>query len=697
VTEILKSRASKALILAPLGRDAAVASALLQEAGFASAICANLVELQNALNDQISFAVVAEEAMRSADLQGVTSFLNAQPAWSDLPFIILTFRGGGPECNPDAPRLSELLGNVTFLERPFHPTTFISVARTALKGRQRQYEALALIEALHEGEERLRTALLAGRLGSWEFDLTTRRLTVSATCKALFGRSGNEPLSYKDLIESIHREDRARVQEAMRAPAQTGSDCAIDCRIVWADGSVHWAEMRGRIAEPASHGNHRLVGVSSDITDRKNAEEVLTHLNETLEQRVTERTAELKAAHATVLAEIDQRQRVEEQLRQAQKMETLGQLTGGVAHDFNNLLTAVLSNLHLLRKHVPDDPRTTRLISGAMQGAQRGAALTQRLLAFARHQDLKIEPTSLVDLIRDMTDLIERSIGAAIELRLDLPTEVPLALVDVNQIENAVLNLVINARDAMRDGGVLSIELDQKEAAARSDLANGSYLRLAVSDTGHGMDAETLRRATEPFFSTKGPGKGTGLGLSMVQGLAAQLNGALRLTSEVGCGTRAELWLPVTTLAAQEKKPEPPAAVADAASKITILVVDDDVLIAMSTVDMLEDLGHEVIEAHSGGRALDILRNGRAVDLIITDYSMPEMNGAQLAKAAREIQPDVPVLLATGYAELPPGLGIGLPRIGKPYQQDQLAAKIKKVLGLAVDETRSHDRLEMPS
>jgi CheY-like chemotaxis protein len=202
-----------------------------------------------------------------------------------------------------------------------------------------------------------------------------------------------------------------------------------------------------------------------------------------------------------------------------------------------------------------------------------------------------------------MTDLIERSIGATIELRIDLPMEMPLALVDPNQIENAVLNLVINARDAMRDGGVLSIEVDQKEVAAESGLDRGRYLRVTVSDTGQGMDAETLRRATEPFFSTKGPGKGTGLGLSMVQGLAAQLNGALRLTSETGRGTRAELWVPVTTLVAQEKKSEPTATVADATSKITILVVDDDALIAMSTVDMLEDLGHEVIEAYSGGSA----------------------------------------------------------------------------------------------
>jgi nitrogen-specific signal transduction histidine kinase len=394
------------------------------------------------------------------------------------------------------------------------------------------------------------------------------------------------------------------------------------------------------------------------------------------------RTAELKAAHATVLAEIAQRERAEDQLRQTQKLEMIGQLTGGVAHDFNNLLMAVLGNLDLLRKHVPDDPKTARLINGALQGAQRGAALTQRLLAFARRQDLNVEPRNLADLIRGAADLIERSAGSEIELRLALPADLPLTLIDANQIELAVLNLVVNARDAMPNGGVLTITVDHLRAPAEGELAAGHHVRLVVSDTGCGMDVETLERATEPFFSTK-LGKGTGLGLSMVHGLALQLKGALRLTSQVGVGTKAELWLPVTTSAAEKAKPMTSEPNVEINGKITVLVVDDDALIAMSTVDMLEDLGHEVIEANSGQRALEILRDGRTIDLLITDYSMPRMNGAQLAAAARDIRADLPVLLATGYAELPPGSGIDLPRIGKPYRQDQLAAEIVKVLNSA--------------
>ena len=279
-----------------------------------------------------------------------------------------------------------------------------------------------------------------------------------------------------------------------------------------------------------------------------------------------------------------------------------------------------------------------------------------------------------------MTDLVERSIGAQIELRLDLPDTLPLALVDPNQIELAVLNLVLNARDAMPDGGTLRIKADQVESGPGSEIPEGRYVRLVVADTGHGMDSETLSKATDPFFTTKEIGKGTGLGLSMVQGLAVQLNGALRLESEPGHGTSAELWLPATNLAAEENVTVRDEAARAPAQGMTVLLVDDDALIAMSTVDMLEDLGFRVIEANSGTRALEVIRNNSAIDLVITDYSMPQMNGAQLAVAVREVRPKLPILLATGYAEVPPHSGANLPRIGKPYRQEQLAEEINKLI-----------------
>jgi PAS domain S-box-containing protein len=678
------------LIFTPQGRDAAIAGKLLQGAGIASTVCSSAREFEAALTEEISFAVATEEALRTTDLRKIAARLAAQPAWSDLPFIILSERGGGSARNSGAKELPELLGNVTFLERPFHPTTFISVARTALKGRQRQFEARERIEELHESEARLLTALLAGRLGSWELDLETSSLTASAACKVLFGRARDDAFTRQDFMQIIHPDDRRHAEEAMRAAIEMGADYVVEHRNVWPDGSIHWAEVRARLVRDSDGRNPRLVGVSSDITDRKIGEAKLKRLNETLEERVAARTAELKLAHAAVLAEIEQRERAEEQLRQSQKLEMIGQLTGGVAHDFNNLLMAVLGNLDLLRKLVPDDPKAARLINGALQGARRGAALTQRLLAFARRQDLNVEAKNVADLVRGAADLIERSAGAQIELQFDLPDALPPALVDANQIELAILNLVVNARDAMPNGGVLSIAVEQVDVATAGDLPAGRYVRVIVSDSGHGMDATTLQKATEPFFSTKELGKGTGLGLSMVHGLAVQLHGALRLTSRVGIGTRAELWLPATSMAPGQQKPAALQSYGQAPEKLTVLVVDDDALIAMSTVGMLEDLGHHVIEANSGSRALEILRENPGIDLLVTDYSMPRMNGAQLAAAARELRPELPVLLATGYAELPAGSGSNLPRIGKPYQQDQLAAEIAKLLNQSAGHGVSH-------
>jgi PAS domain S-box-containing protein len=662
------------LILAPHGRDAAVAKALLGQVGIAAEICADFDKLQALIDDETLFVVATTEAMLPSQVKALAARLGEQPAWSDLPFVMLTRSADRSDPNSGFAELFALLGNVTFLERPFHPTTFNSMARSAVKGRLRQYEARTRIEELDESDRRLRTALQAGRLGSWELDLSTQILTTDSTCKGLFGRGPDERFSFGELVASVHPDDRSRMQGAIHATMDTGDDYAIEHRVIWPDGTLHWAEIRARLVRESISGARRLVGVSSDITARKASEEALRHLNETLEERVTARTDELERAHATVISEIEQRERAERKLLQAQKVEMIGQLTGGVAHDFNNLLMAVLANLELLRKHLPSDARTLRFIDGALQGVQRGTALTQRLLAFARQQDLQLEPRNLADVIRGMIDLIERAVGAEIEVRMDLAQSVPAALIEANQIELAVLNLVVNGRDAMPDGGVLKISVDKVEGTI-ADLPLGEYVRLSVVDTGRGMSEETRRKATEPFFSTKELGKGTGLGLSMVHGLALQLGGVLRLISEEGRGTRAELWLPPTTAIAQERVEIAAQGVEDTPA-MTILIVDDDALISISTVDMLEDLGHEVIEAHSGKRALEILREVERIDLMITDYSMPKMNGMELATSARELRPDLPILLATGYADLPSGPAIDLPRIDKPYHQERLAAGI---------------------
>jgi signal transduction histidine kinase len=401
---------------------------------------------------------------------------------------------------------------------------------------------------------------------------------------------------------------------------------------------------------------------------RWQAEHALQRLNETLEERVA--------------TEIRERIKVEEAFRQAQKMEAVGQLTGGIAHDFNNLLAAVLGNLKLLRKRLAEDAAARRLIDGAIEGAERGASLTQRLLAFARQQDLHPAAVDAAELIRGMIEMMRRSIGPMIQIETAFADDLWSAHVDANQLELALLNLVVNARDAMPDGGRLTLRARNEAIAGAADgaLAAGDYVCLAVADTGTGMDEATLARATEPFFTTKGAGKGTGLGLSMVHGLAAQSGGALRLSSRPGDGTTAELWLPRA-----QAVPAPVTAPARAAPQVpcscTVLLVDDDALISMATCEMLKDLGHQVIEAPSGSKALDILRAGTPVDVVVSDEAMPGMRGTQLAAEIRASWPDLPVILATGYAELPKHSGLKLPLLRKPYAQEDLAAAIVRALG----------------
>jgi len=674
------------LILTPSGRDFAIAQALLESTSISSEACADVPEVAARLGDDVCCVVAADEALNGADLTALTHWVSSQPAWSDLQFIVLTQRSAGADRRPMVARLTKALGNVAFVERPFHPTTFVSVIGTAVRGRHRQFEARARIRELHEGEARLLTALTAGNLGSWDLDLASLTLTASSTCKAIFGRGEHESFTYAELLASVHPEDQLRMQAAMKRSLDTGSDFAIEYRNVWPNGSVHWVDIRARVVRDDSDRVCQLVGVSSDITARKTSEDELLRLNESLEVKVKERTAQLEHAHQTVLAEIRQRERTEELLRQVQKLEMIGQLTGGIAHDFNNLLMAIMANLELVRKDVAPEERIGRLVEGALRGAQRGAALTQRLLTFARQQVLRVEPVQLTTLMHGMADLLERSISSTIELTVDTADELPYTMVDANQVELAILNLVVNARDAMPHGGKISIAVDDVHTSGDTELPAGHYVRILVSDTGTGMDAATLAKATEPFFTTKEVGKGTGLGLSMIHGLARQLNGALHLASTPGAGTCASLWLPAYQHDAGDadvkRESLDDTSPHTLFERATILVVDDDPLISSSTAYLLQDLGQDVIEVNSGAAALEILRSGRAVDVLLTDYSMPRMTGVELAGAARALRPTLPVILATGYAELPEGPEAALPRLRKPYEQSQLLREIARAVSM---------------
>jgi PAS domain S-box-containing protein len=369
-----------------------------------------------------------------------------------------------------------------------------------------------------------------------------------------------------------------------------------------------------------------------------------------------------------------------EALIQSQKMEAIGHLTGGIAHDFNNLLMAIQGSLELLQRRLPrSDPKVALLIDNALQGTRRGAALTQRMLAFARRQELRPMPLDVRDVVQRMTNLLQSSLGPSIRVETHFPPELPKVNADANQLELALLNLAINGRDAMPNGGTITIGATKQADAP--GLKPGNYLCVSVTDTGTGMDEETLKRAMEPFFTTKGVGKGTGLGLPMVHGLAEQSGGTLLLKSRPGHGTSAELYLPVTLGELAFEAQDVTAQTLQTVKKLAILTVDDDPLVALNTSALLEELGHTVYSAPSALHALDILRREKKIDLMITDQLMPDMTGSELATRIRAENAHMPIILATGYAELAPGEGEGLPRLAKPFGQRELAEAIARAVG----------------
>jgi PAS domain S-box-containing protein len=527
-------------------------------------------------------------------------------------------------------------------------------------------ERRAAEAAVRENEARLR-ALTDNLPGGMVYQVSTGRdgserrfLFVSQSCEKLTGYPAEAILADASVAYGMMEdaEDVAMMAAAEQVAIAEGRPFDIQCRFRRADGFLRWARIISG-PRPLADGTTVWDGIMIDVTDQKRAEEMLRDLNETLEHRVAERAEELAVA--------------QEALRQAQKMEAMGQLTGGVAHDFNNLLTPIIGSLDLLHRKALGGEREQRLIEGALQSAERAKTLVQRLLAFARRQPLQPGPVDLPELVRGMVELIASTSGPQIRIEARLDPALPFARADANQLEMAILNLAVNARDAMAGGGVLTIGGTAQTVAAGevAGLAAGRYIRLTVADTGVGMDEPTLARAIEPFFSTKGVGRGTGLGLSMVHGLAAQLGGALTLDSRVGQGTVAALWLPVSDSVPPSASVRRDSGAVPRPTAGTVLLVDDEPLVRASTADMLSEMGYEVVEADSGSDALALI-DVRVPDLVITDHLMPGLTGTDLALILASERPGLPVLIVSGYADIE-GLPADLPRLTKPFRQADLA------------------------
>lgn len=674
------------LILAPLGRDADVMLRTLSQYDLNCIICADYTQLIQQLHIGAGAALITEEGFNGADFSLLTQWIEKQESWSDFPFVILSVKQAGQSRHPALDVLEHLV-NMILLERPVNAETLLRASVSALRARRRQYLSRRHLQEAARSEEHLRLALTAGQLGSWSLELETSVLLVSETCKRHFGFADDSEFTYDDLLHAIHPNDRLHHRNVIEAAVASSKDFSIEYQVLWPDQSVHWIQIRGQTILSRTGIPVRLTGISLDISDRREAENhllenqsALRRFNETLELRIQERTSELAQANDRLMREMAERERTQIALVQAQKMEAIGRLTGGIAHDFNNLLNVIIGNVDLIER-LADNERIKRMANSARNATKRGAKLTGQLLAFSRNQSLDLKPVEIESLVDGMKDLIAVSVGSDIHVTFEISARLPRAVADLNQLEMAILNLAINARDAMPDGGNLQIAVSLRDATD-GVLKSDAYVVIAVKDSGSGIPQEILGKVFDPFFTTKPVDKGTGLGLSQVYGIANQSGGLARIDSTVGKGTTVEIWLPV---ASEETHHEPHSQSQEPQLPLkesgNILVIEDDNEVRQFIVESLEILGYAVQHAENGWFGLEKLQHD-TFDLIIVDFLMPGMNGAEVIAAVRERYPHLPIIMATGYADMQAvEKVIGLDAVlRKPFQISDLAASVKRAL-----------------
>jgi PAS domain S-box-containing protein len=544
-------------------------------------------------------------------------------------------------------------------------------------------ERIVAETALRESEERFRLIADSAPVPMWVTKLDRKRSFVNRAYVEFLGISYAEAVDF-DWRTVIHPEDSARVVAESMAGEASLETFELVARYR-SGGEWRWVRS---VSQPrwGAQGEHcGFIGVAHDITELKRAEAALREVNETLERRVSERTADLSAALDRLQSEVGERLKAEEALRQAQKMEAVGQLTGGIAHDFNNLLTPIMGGLEMIASRV-EDARLKRIAETALESTRRGAKLTGQLLAFSRIQRISMAPLAVNSVIEGMQRLLRHTIGGEVRIETRLDPGAGYGICDANQLENAILNLAINARDAMPEGGTLTICTDRVRLDGAPDLPAGEFVRITVADSGSGMAPDVLARATEPFYSTKPLGKGTGLGLAQVYGIAQQAGGTLRIDSEEGKGTSVHILLPAArapAAAEAELSGRSSPAPQDAAAGTSLLVVDDDSDVRGFLAESLEGLGCTVVSAASAAEGLRAIREWRP-DLVLMDYAMPGMNGADAAREARKLHPGLPIVFVTGYAEseqLEAALGGDVPVLRKPFTLAQLAAAVEENIG----------------